>query len=102
MTPGYGVNILIPHNGVAPNPATHTFPTAITHAVSSGGSPVLTPPTFTVPKAIGLLEKITPPNVNATQGIQNAQSKVRAAISRWQQRAKNVSIGYAKAVTMRR
>ena len=74
---------------------------AIDHRVSNN-SPIMRAPGLTgsAPR-LSILEKVTPPNVNATKGIQTAQARVRANIVRIASRNVNIGKGYVKSLAKR-
>lgn len=76
-------------------------PVSIEHRVGVGAPGLLGPPGLTNAPRMSILEKITPPNINATKGILTAQARVRAVVTRHSNRAINVVRGYARALTTR-
>ena len=74
---------------------------AIDHRVSNN-SPIMRAPGLTgsAPR-LSILEKVTPPNVNATKGIQTAQARVRTNVVRSSNRVVNAMKVYARTIAMR-
>jgi len=77
-------------------------PFAITEQVGRNG-PTMGAPNLTgnAPR-LAILEKITPPNVNATKGIANAQSRVRTRVVTASNRVVRKTRGYINGLLMRR
>lgn len=77
-------------------------PFAITETVGRNG------PTMGAPNLTGnaprlpILEKITPPNIHATKGISNAQSRVRTRVITASNRVVRRTRGYINGLLMRR
>jgi hypothetical protein len=88
-----GGNTAAPHWGA---------PFAITEQIGRNG-PTMGAPNLTgnAPR-LAILEKITPPNVNATKGIANAQSRVRTRVVTASNRAVRRTRGYINSLLMRR
>jgi hypothetical protein len=97
VNPHYGTAVLVPDGNGGSSGG--SLP-AIDHRVGLG-TLTMGAPSFTLPRALGLLEKITPPSVNATKGIQTAQARVRAIMARFAGRTKHTATGYARSLTMR-
>ncbi len=88
---------LVSH-GNAATPMIGSMP-MIDSRVGLGGQ-TLSAPGFSIPK-MPTIERITPRTVNATRGLDRAQSRVTVFASRAVKNVGNAAAGFARAVSMR-
>lgn len=93
-----GSTVALIHPGNATAPIVGGW-AGIDHRIGSG-TPAIRPPSFT-PNPMPILEKITPRNVNATQGIVTAQARIRANVVRASRRVTNLTTGVISGFTTR-